>query len=78
MLLLLLLLLLWVEWSAEGGGCCCCCADVYDEPDEGARELALLLSTLVYCSGRVGGTVWSHWFEFHTVVLNLITLSSSL
>lgn len=41
MLLLLLLLLLWVEWSAEG------CDDVY-EPDEGARELTLLLSTLVY------------------------------
>lgn len=43
MLLLLLLLLLWVEWSAEAEGC-----DDANEPDEGARELALLLSTLVY------------------------------
>lgn len=44
------LLLLWVEWSAEAEGC----DDVY-EPEEGARELTLLLlSTLVYCERRGG------------------------
>lgn len=42
-MLLLLLLLLWVVCSTEAEGC-----DDTNEPDEGARELTLLLSTLVY------------------------------
>lgn len=42
LMLLLLLLLLWVEWSAGAEGC-----DEEYEPEDGAKELTLLLSTLV-------------------------------